>query len=217
MTAADILCHVDHTLLKSTASWAEVQKLCDEAIRFRTASVCIPPSYVKPVYDMYGTKVPVCTVIGFPLGYSTLSIKAAESAQALADGAAELDMVIDAGAVKNGDFDRIYREISVIKRLASGRIVKVIIETCNLNIGEKAKLCQLVTSAGADYIKTSTGFGFAGADIEDITLFKKYLGAGVKIKAAGGIKTQEAMEAFLLAGCDRLGSSSAVTLLRKGE
>ncbi|GHU28789.1 deoxyribose-phosphate aldolase [Spirochaetia bacterium] len=212
MTAPEILSHVDHTLLKATASWEEIRKLCTEALQYRTASVCIPPSYVRTVYETFGDSLTICTVIGFPLGYNTTAVKVIETNQALMDGAAEIDMVINCGNVKNGRFDAVAEEISAIKKITGTKILKVIIETCFLTEPEKIRLCGIVTESGADYIKTSTGFGSAGAVLSDIALFRKHIGSDVKIKAAGGIKTKEAFEAFLEAGCDRIGSSSAVTL-----
>lgn len=208
---------MDHTLLKAAASWEEIRKLCDEALRYKTASVCIPPSYVKPVHEAYGTEPVICTVIGFPLGYSVTSVKIREAEDALAGGASELDMVVNIGDIKNGRFDLVREEIGLIKRTVGRGILKVIVETCYLTNEEKIRLCGLVTTAGADYIKTSTGFGSGGAVLSDIRLFKEHLGAQVKIKAAGGIKTREDMESFLEAGCDRIGSSSAVALLSGGR
>jgi deoxyribose-phosphate aldolase len=215
VTNEEILSHVDHTQLKAAASWAEIRQLCEEAIRNKTASVCIPPAYVGPVHDAYGNAVPIGAAVGFPLGYSHIRTKVFEAEQAFADGADEVDMVINIGAVKNGRYDLVLEEIMLIKKTAGSRILKVIIETCYLEEAEKIRLCRVVSESGADYIKTSTGFGSAGARLEDIELFKKHLGPGVKIKAAGGIKTREDMEALLGAGCDRLGSSSAVALLGK--
>ncbi|MDR2102011.1 MAG: deoxyribose-phosphate aldolase [Treponema sp.] len=212
MTSEEILCHIDHTLLKAAASWADIKKLCDEAVRYRTASVCIPPSYVKSVYDEYGRGINICTVIGFPLGYNAGSVKLREAECALEDGAGEIDMVINIGAVKNGRFDLVLDEIRGIKKAAGNRILKVITETCYLSGEEKIRLCQIVTQAGADYIKTSTGFGPSGAVLGDVLLFKEHIGPGVKIKAAGGIKTREDMETFLGAGCDRIGTSSAAVI-----
>jgi deoxyribose-phosphate aldolase len=216
MKDRDLLSHIDHTLLKAAASWEDIKKLCDEAVRYRTASVCIPPSYVKPVHDAYGEELTVCTVIGFPLGYSVGAVKIREAETALAGGAREIDMVINIGAVKNGRFDQVLDEISRIKETAGKRILKVITETCYLSEEEKIRLCQIVTQAGADYIKTSTGFGPAGAVLGDIGLFKEHIGPGVKIKAAGGIKTREDMETFLEAGCDRVGTSSAAAVFSWG-
>jgi len=213
MTDEEIFRRIDHTLLKAVSSWAEIEKLCAEAIRFRTASVCVPPSYVKPIYDTYGEGLNICTVIGFPLGYSITSVKTLETAQALAEGASEIDMVINIGDVKNGAFDKVEQEIYILKVLTGKKILKVIVETCYLTTEEKIRLCEIVTRCGADYIKTSTGFGTAGAVLEDVFLFKEHIGPGVKIKAAGGVKTREDLEKFLSAGCDRIGTSSAVALL----
>ncbi|MCL2880300.1 MAG: deoxyribose-phosphate aldolase [Treponema sp.] len=213
LTNTDILRHVDHTLLKADASWQEIQVLCGQALRFKTASVCIPPSYVKPVSGEYGSLPVICTVIGFPLGYSSPGAKMLETEQALKDGALEIDAVINIGDVKNSDYDRVLKEIRMIKGICGTNILKVIVETCYLSQEEKIRLCGLVNEAGADYIKTSTGFGPSGATVADVLLFKNHIGAGVKIKAAGGIKTREDMEALLNAGADRLGSSSAVKIL----
>jgi deoxyribose-phosphate aldolase len=216
MTDEEILRHIDHTLLRAVSSWAEIEKLCGEAIRFRTASVCVPPSYVKPIHDSFGGEVNICTVIGFPLGYSVSAAKIKEAETALADGAAELDMVINLGDVKNRAFAKVEEEISCLKKTAGGKILKVIVETCYLTTEEKILLCEIVTRAGADYIKTSTGFGTAGAALEDILLFKEHIGSAVKIKAAGGVKTREDLEKFIIAGCTRIGTSSAVALLSGG-
>ncbi|MDR3170903.1 MAG: deoxyribose-phosphate aldolase [Treponema sp.] len=213
MTNQEIVSHIDHTLLKATASWEDIQQLCEEAILYKTASVCIPPSYVQAVHEAYGDKLKLGTVIGFPLGYSVTPVKVAEAEAALTAGAAEIDMVINIGEVKNGHFDRVLDEITRIKQVAGGKILKVIVETCYLTTEEKIHLCGMVTRAGADYIKTSTGFGSAGAVLADILLFREHIGPHVKIKAAGGIKTREDLEAFLAAGCDRIGTSSTVALL----
>jgi deoxyribose-phosphate aldolase len=209
----DILRCIDHTLLKSAASWADIKELCEEGIRLRAASVCIPPSYVGSVFAEYKKQIPVCTVIGFPLGYNSGGIKLLEAEKALADGADELDMVINIGDVKNSAYDKVQDEIAEIKKIAGEKIVKVIIETCYLNHEEKIRLCEIVGSAGADFIKTSTGFGSSGAVMEDILLFKAQLKPCVKIKAAGGIRTREDMVKFLEAGCSRIGTSSAKILL----
>lgn len=217
MENAQIFQHIDHTLLKAVATWAEIQKLCDEAIRCKTASVCVPPSYIARIYKTYGDKINICTVIGFPLGYNTTAVKVQEVKEALADGAGEVDMVVNLGDVKNGDFDKITTEIAALKQAAGGKVLKVIIETCYLTEEEKVALCGCVTKGGADFIKTSTGFGTAGAKIEDIELFKKHIGAGVKIKAAGGVKTKEDLELFLNAGCERIGTSSAISILEGGD
>lgn len=210
MEAKEILRRVDHTLLKATATWAEIETLCREAIQYGTASVCIPPSYVKRVAERYGEDLVVCTVIGFPLGYSTAETKVYETRQAIAEGAKEVDMVVNLGDVKNGEFDKVTAEIAALKSAAGGNILKVIVETCYLTEEEKVLLCGCVTQGGADYIKTSTGFGTGGAQLEDIELFKRNIGPNVKIKASGGIRTQEDFEKFAEAGCDRIGASAAV-------
>jgi len=199
-----------------TASWEEIKTLCDEAVRFKTASVCIPPAYVKPVFREFGKDLVICTVIGFPLGYTYTSVKVNETGLALENGASEIDMVINAGDVKNGNYDLVLDEIKAIKKVCGKKILKVIIETCYLSEEEKIRLCTIVTDAGADFIKTSTGFGTAGATIADVKLFKQHIGPKVKVKAAGGIKTREDLEAFIQAGADRIGTSSAVKLLSGG-
>jgi len=208
----EIFVRVDHTLLNPCARWDDIQELCEEAIRCQTASVCIPPSYIKRVRDNY-PNLCICTVIGFPLGYSTLETKKAEIEEAITNGADELDVVINLGDVKNGEFNKITKELTALKQTTGKRILKVIVETCYLTATEKEKLCQCVTESGADFIKTSTGFGTGGATLEDIELFKKCIGSNVKIKASGGVRTREDFEAFLAAGCDRIGASSAVKVL----
>lgn len=203
---------VDHTRLAAVSTWEEIKKLCEEAIEYGTASVCIPPSYIKRAHEAF-PKLNLCTVIGFPLGYNTKECKLAETRQALDEGASEIDMVINLGDVKNGEFDKVTEEIRALKGVTGKHILKVIVETCYLTEDEKIKICKCVTEGGADYIKTSTGFGTDGAKIEDIDLFKKYIGPDVKMKAAGGIRTREAMEAFLEHGCSRIGCSSAIKAL----
>ena len=215
MDDAWILSHVDHTLLTASASWPEIEKLCDEAIKYNTASVCIPPCYISRIRAAF-PKLNICTVIGFPLGYCIAAIKAAEALAAVHDGADELDMVINISDVKNNAFDKVEAEIAALKKIAGHRILKVIVETCYLTEQEKITLCRVVTDAGADYIKTSTGLGTAGATIEDVKLFKENIGPNVKIKAAGGIRARDDMVAFIEAGCSRLGTSSAVKLLTGG-
>jgi len=215
MRIGEILRHVDHTLLSQTATWEEIRKLCDEAIEYQTASVCIPPSYVQQAKEYVGSRMAVCTVIGFPNGYHTTAVKAAEAADAVKNGADEVDMVIDLGWVKDGRYDLAEEEIRAVKKAAGGRILKVIIETCFLTEEEKIRLCGTVTRAGADYIKTSTGFGGAGATFDDIRLFAEHVGSGVKIKAAGGISTLEDAERFLELGADRLGTSRIVKLAKQ--
>lgn len=214
MTQKEILSHVDHTLLKPYATWDDIKNLCREAVKHKTAAVCIAPNYIKRVRTKFKKKLKICTVVGFPLGFSSKEAKLVEVIQALEDGADEIDMVINISDVKNGDFDKVSQEISLLKNAVDDKILKVIIETCYLDEDEKIKLCEIIKKLGAHYIKTSTGFGTAGAVMEDILLFKKHIGKDVKIKAAGGIKTREDMEAFLKAGCDRIGTSWAVKNLK---
>ncbi|MEI3214971.1 MAG: deoxyribose-phosphate aldolase [Lachnospiraceae bacterium] len=216
MTDNEILKHIDHTQLKAFAKWEDIEKLCDEAVEYQTASVCIPPTYIKRVHDKYQDRINICTVVGFPLGYSVTSAKVAEVEQALKDGCNEIDMVVNISDVKNGDYDKVEEEIRTLKKACGNHILKVIIETCYLTEDEKIAMCKAVTNAGADYIKTSTGFGTGGATIEDIRLFKQHIGPDVKMKAAGGVKSKDDLIMFLEAGCDRIGTSSAVGLL-KGE
>ncbi|MDD6441471.1 MAG: deoxyribose-phosphate aldolase [bacterium] len=215
METREILSHVDHTLLKAFATWEDIQKICEEAIEYGTASVCIPASYIRKVHDTYGEKINICTVVGFPLGYSTTTAKIAETQQALADGATEIDMVINIAEVKNGNYEYVTDEIRALKAVTGDKVLKVIIETCYLTEEEKIAMCKAVTKAGADYIKTSTGFGTGGATMEDILLFKEHIGPNVKMKAAGGIRSVADMEAFLNAGCDRIGTSSAIKLIKE--
>ena len=216
MTDNEILKHIDHTQLKAFAKWEDIEKLCDEAVEYQTSSVCIPPTYIKRVHDKYQDRINICTVVGFPLGYSVTSAKVAEVEQALKDGCNEIDMVVNISDVKNGDYDKVEEEIRTLKKACGNHILKVIIETCYLTEDEKIAMCKAVTNAGADYIKTSTGFGTGGATIEDIRLFKQHIGPDVKMKAAGGVKSKDDLIMFLEAGCDRIGTSSAVGLL-KGE
>lgn len=208
MDRKEILSHVDHTQLKAYAAWEDIKKLCEEALELHTASVCVPPCYVKRIKEAY-PDLNICTVIGFPLGYSVTEAKAAETKKALEDGAGEIDMVINITDVKNGDYDAVEREIRTLKEITGEKILKVIVETCYLTEEEKIRLCEIVTRAKADYIKTSTGFGTAGASLEDIRLFREHIGPDVKMKAAGGIRTKEDMEAYLKEGCERIGSSAA--------
>jgi len=216
MTDAEIFNKIDHTLLKMTASIEEIKILCDEAVKFNTASVCIPPCYVKPVSDLY-PNLNICTVIGFPLGYSITAAKTLEAERAVLSGAGEIDMVINVSDVKNKNFNYVLEEIKLVKKSCNNKILKVIIETCYLTDEEKIKMCAIVTEAGADYIKTSTGFGTAGATLADIELFKKHIGSNVKIKAAGGVKTRSDMEAFINAGASRIGTSSGIKILTGGN
>ena len=210
MDKKTVFAHVDHTLLKPTATWAQIQALCEEAIAYGMATVCVPACYVKPIADAYGDKLKVCTVVGFPLGYSTAAAKAFEAQEAVQNGAAEVDMVINIGDAKAGLFNKITGEIRQIKAAVGEKVLKVIVETCYLTDDEKAALCRCVTDAGADFIKTSTGFGTAGATLADVELFKQHVGPQVRIKAAGGIRTAEDMEAYLAAGCARIGASAAI-------
>ncbi|MGB4609767.1 MAG: deoxyribose-phosphate aldolase [Saccharofermentanales bacterium] len=209
----EILKHIDHTLLKPVSSWEQIVKLCEEAIKYNTASVCIPPTFIKRVKDEYKDKLNICTVIGFPLGYNTSDVKVFETQKAVEEGADEIDMVINICDAKDHNFKNIENEIKLIRDACPNQILKVIIETCYLTEEEKVEICKCVTNAGADYIKTSTGFGTGGATIEDVKLLKKHIGADVKIKAAGGMKTKEDLVKFIEEGCDRLGTSSGVSLL----
>lgn len=215
MNNQEILSHIDHTLLKPFSTWEQIAEICNDAIENKTASVCIPPSFVKPVKEAYGDKLTICTVIGFPLGYNTTATKVFEAKEAVKEGAAEIDMVINIGALKDKDYDYVQNEIAELKKAAGDHILKVIVETCYLTEEEKIKVCELVTNAGADYIKTSTGFGTGGATIEDINLFKAHIGPSVKMKASGGVKTVDDLEMFLGAGCERIGTSSAIGLLKE--
>lgn len=217
MTREEMLSRVDHTQLKAFATWEDICKLCDEAVEFQTASVCVPPAYIKRIHDTYGDKVNICTVVGFPLGYSVTEAKVAEVEQALADGCNEIDMVVNISDVKNGLFDKVEQEIRTLKAVCGTHILKVIIETCYLTEEEKIAMCKAVTNAGADFIKTSTGFGTGGATVEDIELFKKHIGPNVRIKAAGGVSTLEDLEKFIALGCDRIGTSRAVGLCKGVE
>jgi len=212
MNISEIFSHVDHSKLGPCCTIQDIRQLCNEAVENKMASVCIPPSFVKMAKTMCAGKVAVCTVIGFPLGYSTTETKLFETHDALANGADEIDMVINLGDVKAGNFSAVTDEIKKIKAVCGGYILKVIVETCYLTKEEKEAACKCVTDAGADFIKTSTGFGSSGASIEDIELFKKHIGPGVKIKASGGIKTFDDFVCYLEAGCERLGTSSAMTL-----
>ena len=213
MTNEEIFAKIDHTLLAPTATLMQIRTLCIEALDYKTASVCIPPSYVKQMHEEFPT-LNICTVIGFPLGYEVTRAKVVEAEQAIADGANEIDMVVNITAVKNHDFDFVMEEIQAVKRACGDHVLKVIVETCYLNEDEKVMLCHSVTTAGADYIKTSTGFGTDGATKDDIKLFSKNIGKNVKMKAAGGIKSREDMEDFIRLGCSRLGTSSGVKLLK---
>jgi deoxyribose-phosphate aldolase len=216
MTDLEMLSYVDHTVLKAVASWEEIKELCKEAVEYKTASVCIPPCYIKRVHEAFPT-LNICTVVGFPLGYSVTESKVLETKKAILDGASEVDMVINLADVKNGEYSKVEKEIRELKQETGDKILKVIIETCYLTEEEKIAMCQAVTAAKADYIKTSTGFGTAGATLEDIRLFKEHIGPDVKIKAAGGVRTLEDLRAYIEAGCSRVGASAAVKLASKKD
>ena len=217
MDVKEILKHVDHTLLTQTATWAEIRQICDDAVKYGTASVCIPPAYVKQVKEYVQDQMAVCTVIGFPNGYMTTATKEFETKDALANGADEIDMVINLGMVKNQQYSQVTEEIRLLKEATGDKILKVIIENCYLTEEEKIRMCEAVTEAGADFIKTSTGFGTGGATLEDVILMKQHVGPNVKIKAAGGIRSKEDMELYIGAGCSRIGTSSAIAMLQDGE
>ncbi len=221
MDIKEILKHCDHTLLAQTATWEEIRQICDDGIRYGTASVCIPPSFVKQAAEYIkghpDGKVAVCTVIGFPNGYSTTAVKVFETKEAIREGADEIDMVVNLGWVREGRFDLVEEEIRTIKEACGDHILKVIIETCLLTDEEKTALCGCVTRAGADYIKTSTGFSKAGATFDDIRLFARHIGEGVKMKAAGGISSIEDAEEFLRLGAERLGTSRIVKIVKQQE
>ena len=211
MKREELYRYVDHTALKAYTTWEEINQLCQQALMFRMASVCIPSCYVKKVHERY-PELNICTVIGFPLGYVNTAAKIAETRQAISDGANEIDMVINIALVKTGKYDDVAEEIRLIREETAGKVLKVIVETCYLTEEEKIKLCNIVTEAEADYIKTSTGFGTGGATLEDVKLMKEHIGPKVKIKASGGIRSAEEMESYIAAGCDRIGTSSALTM-----
>lgn len=216
MTEKELLKAVDHTLLKPVSTWEDIITLCEDALHYNTASVCIPPCYVKRVHESF-PKLNICTVIGFPLGYETLAGKIADTKQCLCDGASEIDMVINICEVKNNNFDAVENEIRALKDVCKDKVLKVIVETCYLTEEEKIKMCHIVTSAGADYIKTSTGFGTSGAALEDVILFRNNIGANVKIKAAGGIRSVDAAMEFMNNGCNRIGASAVVAQIKEEE
>ena len=214
MDVKEILAHCDHTLLKQESTWAQIKKVCDDGLKFGCASVCIPASYVKQANDYVGNDLKICTVIGFPNGYSTTEVKVFETEDAIRNGADEIDMVINIGWAKDGRWDDLLEEIKSVKASCQGRILKVIVEACLLTQEEKVKHCQIVTQSGAEYIKTSTGFSTGGATREDVALFKANVGPDVKVKAAGGIRTLQDAEDFLNLGADRLGTSAIVKLVK---
>lgn len=214
MKTEELFSYVDHTVLKAYTTWEDIEKLCREALLYHTASVCIPSCYVRRAHEAFPS-LNICTVTGFPLGYANTEGKIAETRQALSDGAGEIDMVINICDVKNGEYDKVEREIALLKKETKDHILKVIIETCYLTEEEKIAMCKAVTNAKADYIKTSTGFGTAGAALADVRLMKENIGPEVKIKAAGGIRSREEMEAYIEAGCSRIGTSSAISMLKE--
>ena len=214
MELKDILAKCDHTLLAQTATWEEIKAICDDGMKYETASVCIPASYVKQAKEYVGERLAICTVIGFPNGYSTTAVKCFEASDAVDNGADEVDMVINIGHAKDGKWDEITAEIAAIKAACKGKLLKVIIETCLLTDEEKIALCKCVSDSGADYIKTSTGFSKAGATFADVELFAKYVARHVKIKAAGGISSIEDAEKFIALGADRLGTSRIVKIAK---
>ena len=217
MELKDILSKCDHTLLTQTATWDEIRAICDDGMKYGCASVCIPASYVKQAAEYVAGKLPICTVIGFPNGYDTTAAKCFEASDAVANGASEIDMVINIGWVKDGLYDKVLSEIRDVKGHCRGKLLKVIIETCLLTDAEKIELCRVVSESGADYIKTSTGFGGGGATREDVALFKKHVAPHVKIKAAGGIADLNDAKDFIALGADRLGTSRIVKAVKAME
>ena len=217
MNITEILARCDHTLLLQTATWDEIRAICDDGMKYQTASVCIPPCYVKQAKEYVGDRLAICTVIGFPNGDSTTAVKCFETAEALREGADEIDMVIHVGDLKAGNDDKILEEIRSIKAVCGDKILKVIIETCLLNEDEKLRMCRIVTESGADYIKTSTGFSTAGATREDVALMRANVGAHVKVKAAGGIASLQDAEDFINLGADRLGTSRVVKIIKNTD
>ena len=216
MDIKDILSKVDHTLLNPKATWEEIKNICDDGMKYSTASVCIPPSFVKSAKEYVGNRLKICTVIGFPNGYNTAEVKIFETENAIENGADEIDMVINLGDLMDKNYDNILSEITKIKSVCGERVLKVIIETCLLSEEQKIKMCEIVTKSGADFIKTSTGFSTGGATFEDIELFAKYVGENVKIKAAGGISSIADAEKFISLGADRLGTSRIVKIVKGG-
>ena len=217
MNITEILARCDHTLLLQTATWEEIRAICDDGIKYQTASVCIPPCYVKQAKEYVGNRLAICTVIGFPNGDSTTAVKCFEAAEALREGADEIDMVIHVGDLKAGNDEKILEEIRAIKKVCGDKILKVIIETCLLTEDEKLRMCRIVTESGADYIKTSTGFSTAGATREDVVLMRANVGAHVKVKAAGGIASLADAEDFINLGADRLGTSRVVKIIKNTD
>ncbi len=217
MNTSDVLKIVDHTLLAQTATWAQIKEILDDAMKYGTASACIPAAYVKQAAEYVQDRLPICTVIGFPNGYSTTETKVFEAKNAIENGASEIDMVINIGFLKDGRYDEVEEEIRKIHEACGGKILKVIIETCLLTEDEKIKMCELVTKAGAEFIKTSTGFSTAGATFADVKLMKEHVGEGVKVKAAGGISSFDDAEEFMRLGADRLGTSRLVKIMKQTD
>ena len=217
MTEREILGKVDYTLLAQEATWEEIKEICDDGMKYQTASVCIPPSFVKRAKEYVGARLPICTVIGFPNGYQTTEAKAFETKAAVSDGADEIDMVINIGVLKEKRYEDVLAEIKAVKEACGGKLLKVIIETCLLTEEEKIKMCEIVSESGAEYIKTSTGFSTGGATREDIILFAKHVAPHVRIKAAGGIKTMQDAEDFLKLGASRLGTSRIVKIVKERQ
>ncbi len=217
METKDILARVDHTLLAQTATWEQIKVICDDGLRYATASVCIPACYVKQAKDYVGERLVICTVIGFPNGYSTTAVKCFEARDAVENGADEIDMVVNVGWVKSGLLDAVREEIAAVKAACGGKLLKVIIETCLLTDEEKVAMCRVVSEAGADYIKTSTGFSTGGATREDVALMRENVAPHVKVKAAGGISTMQDAADFIALGADRLGTSRIVKIVKESE
>lgn len=217
MTINDILSKCDHTILSQTATWDDVKAICDDGIKYNTASVCIPPCYVKKAKEYVGERLNICTVIGFPNGYNTTAVKCFETAEAIKNGADEIDMVINIGELRAKNYGFVLEDIKAVKKTCGSTLLKVIIETCLLTEEEKIKMCEIVTESGAEYIKTSTGFSTAGATKEDVALFAKHVGKDVKIKAAGGISSISDAEDFVKLGASRLGTSRIVKIVKEGE
>ena len=215
MNIKEILSKVDHTILTQEATWEQVKEICDDGMRYGTASVCIPPSFVKQAADYIQDRLPICTVIGFPNGYSTTAVKCAETEDAVNNGASEIDMVINIGWVKEGNFEMILNEINQVKEACHGKLLKVIVETCLLTKEEKIKMAEIVSESDAEFIKTSTGFSTSGATFEDIEIFAEHISEGTKIKAAGGISSIEDAQKFIELGADRLGTSRIVKIIKE--
>ena len=213
MQNQDIFSKIDHTVLKAFTTWEDVEKLCDEAVKHKMASVCVPPCYVKKIKDKYNDELKICTVIGFPLGYNVTEVKELETVCALRDGADEIDMVINICEVKNGNFGYVEDEIARLRKLTEGKILKVIIETCYLTDDEKKKACELSLNAKADFVKTSTGFGTGGATFEDVQLMKSVVGDKAEVKASGGVKDLETAKKYIELGATRLGTSSGIAIV----